>query len=261
MDNRVHMKLDKSAASAVDAYFEYRNIVGDDDNGKLFTPEEYENYKKTVLPMRMKNRLYVSWTNTQGIDCKLIGPETLCFCQHRYKQHLTDFESPSGITQSSLKCKNRSCTCSGYDYVPKNGNQPLRCHCKHVSSDHGAKSPHACQNKSCPCQEFVTSFRCGCGDLASAHTIIVETRNERIKRGHPIAREEPPYAAMGGLTGLSSLIDGYMRLDDSGIGAPSKEFLEQPCTSSHMGPLSITPSRHKVSTSKTTKFKQPPWNS
>lgn len=26
-------------------------IVGDDDGGKLFTPEEYEAYKKRVLPM------------------------------------------------------------------------------------------------------------------------------------------------------------------------------------------------------------------
>jgi len=40
--------------------------------------------------------------------------------------------------------------------------------------------------------------------------------------------QDVPYAAMGGITGFSSLMEGYMRLDDSGIGAPSKEFLEQP---------------------------------
>ena len=33
---------------------------------------------------------------------------------------------------------------------------------------------------------------------------------------------------MGGITGFSSLAEGYMRLDDSGTGAPSKEFLEKP---------------------------------
>jgi hypothetical protein len=27
------------------------SIVGDDDGGKLFTPEEYEEYKRRVLPM------------------------------------------------------------------------------------------------------------------------------------------------------------------------------------------------------------------
>lgn len=37
-----------------------------------------------------------------------------------------------------------------------------------------------------------------------------------------------PYAAMGGITGFSSLMDGYMRLDDSGIGPPPLHMLEQP---------------------------------
>lgn len=36
---------------------------------------------------------------------------------------------------------------------------------------------------------------------------------------------------MGGLTGFSSLASGYQRLDASGIGEPSLEFLEQPITS------------------------------
>ena len=56
---------------------------------------------------------------------------------------------------------------------------------------------------------------------------IVETKSEREARGHPVGRDVP-YAAMGGLTGFSSLAEGYMRLDDSGIGAPSREILENP---------------------------------
>lgn len=39
-----------------------------------------------------------------------------------------------------------------------------------------------------------------------------------------------PYAAMGGLTGFSSLAEGYLRLDDSGIGAPSVEVLDASVT-------------------------------
>uniref|UniRef100_A0A8B9P7J3 Protein FAM221A n=1 Tax=Apteryx owenii TaxID=8824 RepID=A0A8B9P7J3_APTOW len=69
---------------------EYAEIVGDDDGGKLFTPEEYEEYKRKVLPIRLKNRLYVSWRSPTGMDCKLVGQETLCFCTHRtpQKNHL-----------------------------------------------------------------------------------------------------------------------------------------------------------------------------
>eukprot|EP00041_Stephanoeca_diplocostata_P017646 m.360769 g.360769 ORF g.360769 m.360769 type:complete len:141 (-) comp20771_c0_seq12:846-1268(-) len=37
--------LDRRAASCVDAYAEYRQIVGNDDGGVLFTEQEYEAYK------------------------------------------------------------------------------------------------------------------------------------------------------------------------------------------------------------------------
>ena len=56
---------------------------------------------------------------------------------------------------------------------------------------------------------------------------IVETKEERLAQGHPVG-QDVPYAAMGGITGFSSLMDGYMRLDDSGIGPPPLHVLEQP---------------------------------
>ena len=58
-------------------------IVGDDDGGILFTPEQYEAYKKKIIPQRMENRLFVSWLSPSGIECKMVGPETMCFCRHR----------------------------------------------------------------------------------------------------------------------------------------------------------------------------------
>jgi len=256
-ENRIH--LDQHAASSIDAYFEYRNIVGDDDNGTLFTPEEYEAYKKKVIPQRMQNRLYVSWTNSEGMDCKLIGPETPCFCKHRYKQHKTDFELPVS-SASSLKCKVAGCLCSGYNYIPKNGSQALKCHCKHSALEHSAVSPNACHSRKCSCNGFQTSYRCGCGDLAAAHKLLVETRQQRLERGHPVAKFEPPYAAMGGLTGLSSLIDGYMRLDESGVGCPTKEFLESASTSQNERQMSVSTSYQSRSkqaiTKKLSKTKQ-----
>lgn len=55
----------------------------------------------------------------------------------------------------------------------------------------------------------------------------METKQERLAQGKPVG-QDVPYAAMGGLTGFSSLAEGYMRLDDSGIGAPSVDVLDSP---------------------------------
>lgn len=50
----------------------------------MFSEDEYKKYKDTVVPRRLRNRLYVSFGIPGQIDCKLIGPETPCFCTHRY---------------------------------------------------------------------------------------------------------------------------------------------------------------------------------
>ncbi|KAJ8371523.1 hypothetical protein AAFF_G00307600 [Aldrovandia affinis] len=170
--------FDRDASAAVDEYLEYRRIVGEDDGGRTFTPEEYEEYKRKVLPRRLRNRLYVSCGVPGGIDCKLIGPETLCFCSHRYKQHKTDFEELPLERPLALPCQvgGAGSTCPG----------------------------------------FHSPFTCGCGQPSHAHETLVETREERLARGRPVGRDVP-YKAMGGLTGFSSLADGYMRLDPSGI--------------------------------------------
>jgi hypothetical protein len=42
----------KKSLENEDNLFDFSNrIVGDDDGGKLFTPEEYDEYKRRVLPM------------------------------------------------------------------------------------------------------------------------------------------------------------------------------------------------------------------
>ncbi|XP_005997171.1 protein FAM221A [Latimeria chalumnae] len=222
------ISIDRNAAAAIDEYQEYRRIVGEDDGGKLFTPEEYEKYKKQVLPMRLKNRLYVSWASPTGIDCKLVGPETLCFCTHRYKQHKTDFEEIPNERPVPVPCRVKGCQCKSYLYVPLNGSQPIRCRCKHFADEHSEARGHKCK-KCSTCTGFHSSFTCGCGQPTFAHEMIIETKEERLARGRPVGRDVP-YAAMGGLTGFSSLAEGYMRLDDSGIGAPSTEFLESDMT-------------------------------
>ncbi|XP_069770014.1 protein FAM221A isoform X2 [Narcine bancroftii] len=221
--------LDREALAAVDSYVEYRRIVGEDDGGNLFTPEEYERYKKEVLPIRLQNRLFVSWTSPNGIDCKLVGPETLCFCRHRYKQHKTDYKVIPKERPILLPCRAKGCRCISYNYVPLNGTHPIRCRCKHYADDHDELAPYKC-NKCAGCAEFRSSFTCGCGEPTYAHRMIVETKAERLARGRSVG-PDVPFAAMGGLTGFNALAEGSMRLDSSGIGGPSNEILDAPSTS------------------------------
>ncbi|XP_044102166.1 protein FAM221A isoform X7 [Neovison vison] len=150
------LTLPSGGAAAVDEYLEYRRIVGEDDGGKLFTPEEYEEYKKRVLPMRLQNRLFVSWRSPTGMDCKLVGPETLCFCTHRYKQHKTDFETIPQQRPISLPCRVSGCGCRAYLYVPLNGAQPIRCRCKHFADQHSAAPGFLC-NACAPSIELLDS--------------------------------------------------------------------------------------------------------
>nr|XP_016849857.1 PREDICTED: protein FAM221A isoform X2 [Anolis carolinensis] len=210
------LTLQPGAAAAIDEYLEYKRIVGEDDGGKLFTPEEYEQYKKKVLPMRLQNRLYVSWRSPTGMDCKLVGPETLCFCTHRYKQHKTDFDVIPKERPISLPCKVSRCLCASYSFVPLNGTQSIRCRCKHFADQHSPAPGFPC-NMCSKCAGFHSCFTCGCGQPTYAHETVVETKEERLAQGKPVGHDVP-YAAMGGITGFSSLAEGYMRLDDSGIG-------------------------------------------
>ncbi|XP_033613130.1 protein FAM221A isoform X2 [Fukomys damarensis] len=179
--------------------------------------------------MRLQNRLFVSWRSPTGMDCKLVGPETLCFCTHRYKQHKTDFETIPQQRPIALPCRVTGCPCRAYHYVPQNGAQHIRCRCKHFADQHSAAPGFAC-NTCSKCSGFHSCFTCACGQPAYAHDTVVETKQERLAQGKPVG-QDVSYAAMGGLTGFSSLAEGYMRLDSSGVGAPSVEILDSPVTS------------------------------
>jgi len=73
------------------------------------------------------------------------------------------------------------------------------------------------------CAGFKSSYTCGCGLSYNDHAMIVETREEREARGHPVGHDVG-YKAMGGLTGFSSLAEGYARLDPSGRGKINKKL-------------------------------------
>ncbi|CAF1314720.1 unnamed protein product [Didymodactylos carnosus] len=225
-----YIQVPPNAAAHVDAYFEYRHIVGDDDGGQMFTPEEYEAYKKRVLPMRLHNRLYVSWINPDGMDCILVGPQHKCLCRHRFTEHKTDFQQIPKDRPILLPCRAAGCRCASFDYAANSsGTSDPNCRCKHALQNHSTNPPYKCQ-KGCTCSGFSTPFTCGCGTAANKHFTLVETKEERERRGHPTVPYGIPYKAMGGMTGFSSLAEGYLRLDESGRGRPSDEFLNQPIT-------------------------------
>jgi hypothetical protein len=73
------LHLNGAASASIDAYFEYRSIVGDADGGILFTPEQYDEYRRQ---RQAAPRTYVSWRpiGEPSQECRAIGPESMCEC-------------------------------------------------------------------------------------------------------------------------------------------------------------------------------------
>ncbi|TGZ69841.1 hypothetical protein CRM22_003516 [Opisthorchis felineus] len=222
------LKITQDQLKAIDDYTEYKRIVGEDDGGTMFTPEQYEAYKNKYIPIRIKNRIFISWVNPNGVDCILAGPQTECFCQHRLIQHQTDYETLPSERPIPVPCKH--CNCTSFHVMPKFGSQIARCHCKHMATEHSVKAPFFCSKPNCQCAGFKTSMHCDCGIEAHKHHMVMETAAERHARGRPVGKP-CPYQAMGGLSGFTSLNPGIVRMDESGAGGMlTQEELEAPIT-------------------------------
>ncbi|XP_074125120.1 protein FAM221A [Sminthopsis crassicaudata] len=214
------LTVSPGAAATVDEYLEYQKNVGEDDGScSIFTPEESDVFRNKILPLRLRNRLYVSWRSPTGMDCKLVGPQTPCFCTHRYKQHKTEFIVLPADRPISLPCKVSQCPCNSFYYVPSSGTRPIRCKCKHYADQHSADSSRICLACS-RCPEFHSNYTCSCGHPAHTHRTVVETREERLALGKPVGRNVP-YAAMGEFAGFSALSDDFTDLDENEL-----EFLK-----------------------------------
>jgi len=79
MEQPKQLKFTSKNQADIQAYLDYENIVGADDNGKLMSEKKIQ---KQISDKR-KNLLYVFWVNSPGFECKTVGPETMCFCNHR----------------------------------------------------------------------------------------------------------------------------------------------------------------------------------
>ncbi len=140
------MHLHATAQDHVAAYLEYHRIVGDDDGGTPFTDKEYAEYTDRVRDARV-HRVYCTWQNAQGMDCRNVGPQSSCECS-TYTQQRRD---ASYIRMTTYTCPLTSCACAGF--------------CGHRYIDHDTdrtKSAHiACKKCACalysylPKREFV----------------------------------------------------------------------------------------------------------
>ncbi|KAH3757672.1 protein FAM221A [Pelomyxa schiedti] len=203
------------------AYIEYHNIVGDDDGGVLMSDEQYQEYKAKALERAQSgNRLYVSWRCiSTGMDCRLIGPSSKCFCTHAYRSHSVD------TPDKKVFCKVKGCTCKLYEYIPCHGSFRIKCSCKHFFDEHSPAGRKKCLKTGCTCMAFYSPTSCSCGQHWDEHVTVFETRQERMESGRPVDNlggGGEGYAALGGITNFSSLLDGVDRLDASGIGCISE---------------------------------------
>ena len=191
----------------IQAYIDYRNIVGDDDGGKMMSEKEFESYKKKVSEAR-KNHLYVYWVNKNGFECKAIGPESMCFCGHRYKGHNFD-----NVKNKKVNCKTTKCKCALFDYVPVYGSNDVKCLCKHSYNIHDVLT-RKCGK--CTCGHFGSKFTCNCTYPYDDHMTVIETREERKAKGKGV---DPGWmtnnlsAGIGGLNSFAGMINDVYQLE------------------------------------------------
>ena len=199
-----YVNINNDAQKHLQAYIEYCNITGDTGD-KPMSEKEYEEFKKN-MKSSAQHRLYVYWANSQGLECKVIGPANKCFCDHRYKEH-----NYLEYKLKKVSCKNSNCKCPQFNYIPIYGSQDFKCNCKHSYTDHNPSTKKCIK---CKCLGFMCSWACSCGEKYSTHHTTFETREERIKKGKRVddVSDSMPLS-MGGITNFAALVDGVDRYE------------------------------------------------
>ncbi|EGR28488.1 hypothetical protein IMG5_174420 [Ichthyophthirius multifiliis] len=221
--------INSNQAKHVQAYLEYQQFVGGYDNGKLMSEQEFEEFKQNYRE-KAKNRVYCVWKNSLGLDCKVVGPQSKCFCDHRFKDH--EYLQPKD--KSNVNCREGGCKCKCFQYVPIYGSQDFKCSCKHSYLDHQNLKKTCSKCKAC--SQFTSTLACSCGQKYSDHITVFETRQERIKMGKPVddLNNVTPELGLpvntGGLTSfqviiiqLRFLFNLYIRKQQLAVGADRYE--------------------------------------
>ena len=170
--------------------------------------EEFEAYKKKVAEAR-KNHLYVYWVNAKGYECKAIGPESMCFCGHRYKKHNFD-----NVQTKKVNCKEKKCKCNLFEYIPVYGSNDVKCLCKHSYSLH---DNHTRKCTKCDkCNKFGSKFTCNCCMTYDEHETVIEKREERLAKGKTV---DPGWmtgnmvAGVGGLNSFTGMVNDVYEIE------------------------------------------------
>ncbi|PFH34728.1 hypothetical protein BESB_067610 [Besnoitia besnoiti] len=225
------MRLSEQNLPQVDAYFEYRNIVGDTDNSTLLSQQEYDALRERAAEAS-KDPLRVFWRNTiNGLDCRCLGPSSSCLCGHRLRDH--DWLARD---TKQVKCRMNNCKCPLFDFIPVHGSQDIKCRCHHSYVDHDivsrkclrcatqkappssrSRAPASSHAKNASCLGFTSSYTCSCGSSAAAHETVFETESERRARGEvdivgPLGPDGGSLSFTGGLSDFTSLLDGVDRM-------------------------------------------------
>lgn len=214
------LTIGKDNMKHIQAYIDYKNIVGDDDGGKVMSDKEFEAYKDKVKESR-KNHLYVYWANDKGFECKAIGPESMCFCGHRYKNHNFD-----NVKTKKVNCKQPKCKCPLFDYIPVYGSNDVKCLCKHSYSLHDSVTRKCSKCTTCP--RFGSKFTCNCISTYDDHRTTIENREERLSRGKTV---DPGWmannltAGIGGLNSFTGMVNDVYELEYKALlNDPSKKM-------------------------------------
>ena len=108
----------------------------------------------------------------------MIGPETKCFCNHRFKEH--EYLNPKGAKPF---CKAPKCKCNCFEYIPTHGAYDFKCLCKHSFKEHD-RNTKKCTNPKCKgCNGFGSTWTCSCGSKYADHVTVIETFEERKAKG------------------------------------------------------------------------------
>lgn len=114
------------------------------------------------------------------------------------------------MAKKTATCREPKCGCRQFGYVPVYGSNDLKCLCKHSYKEHHPLKKN-CGRASCKCAQFSSTHSCSCSLHYNAHETKFYSKDQRVAMGKPVGSMgggADMYAALGGLTDFSSLLDG-----------------------------------------------------